>query len=439
MTPDFMSLGGVEIISTTRLAAYLASVGSPFTSVGSCSCPTLTAEVIDGTTGYTDPATDMAPWYDPDVPASAEFLGFLPLSIDGLDDSPLTRTVTNAITGGGALGPARVQPRTLTFTVLVVGTTCCGVDYGLQFLLEALQGCTGNQCDGDCLSMYSCCPGDDTLDPDTYNQLYRRSFYRVALTDGPRVIDRNGDGCSTGKCQSGADILTVEFVLTAATPWAWTDLTPLLDVNLPTDTGDDYIPWCIHTGDPDEEGDTCQLAPCTDPVDACADPFCQPPTPPTVLAPSTCFCLPVAVREDCYDIDLTGRPAWSVDAPVITLRAGSEDLRNVTVTLYERGGNQAALTCDEIADQARCEPHSTYTLSYAPAGSSVTFDAQTGRAVVECGGSCEGSAYAFGKDGAPPTWATLTCSMYCICVATDALVPPAEDARILFSVAGRGL
>ncbi|MFG3370902.1 hypothetical protein ACIPWY_39745 [Streptomyces sp. NPDC090032] len=44
------------------------------------------------------------------------------------------------------------------------------------------------------------------------------------------------------------------------------------------------------------------------------------------------------------------RPGWSVDVPIIMLRAGKEDLRNVTVTLYERPVGGDTMTCGEIAE-----------------------------------------------------------------------------------------
>ncbi|MET7572954.1 hypothetical protein ABZT04_31335 [Streptomyces sp. NPDC005492] len=67
-------------------------------------CPTLTAEML-GDEPYTTPAADQAPWYDPNVPASEDFAGLLVLSMDGIDDYPVKRSVTNAVTGGGVLGP----------------------------------------------------------------------------------------------------------------------------------------------------------------------------------------------------------------------------------------------------------------------------------------------------------------------------------------------
>lgn len=126
----------------------------------------------------------------------------------------------------------------------------CGVAYGLRWLAQALSGCTADGCGGDCLTVYNCCP-PETENPDSFAERHRRTLRRVAVVDGPRVIDRNrnGNGCTgSGACQSGADIRTVEFVLTAGTPWLWTDPVPVLDVPVPTDDGTECITWCIHRG-----------------------------------------------------------------------------------------------------------------------------------------------------------------------------------------------
>jgi hypothetical protein len=157
-------------------------------------------------------------------------------------------------------------------------------------------------------------------------------------------------------------------------------------------------------------------------------------------APSghTCYCLPLAVERECYDMDLTDRPGWSVDVPVITIRSGATDLRNVTIEIYERSPNDAGLSCDEIADLSQCSPHSVYHVAFVPAGGAVTLDGQVGRATVECGGTCESSPDVYGRDGLPPTWKPLECASYCVCIASDVQNPQSPDALVTLNVTGRG-
>ncbi|MDP4512058.1 hypothetical protein [Nonomuraea turcica] len=110
----------------------------------------------------------------------------------------------------------------------------------------------------------------------------------------------------------------------------------------------------------------------------------------------------------------------------------------MTISIYERTAAHAGLTCAEIADAERCNPHSVYHVGYAPAGSVLTLDGQIGRALIECGGVCETSGDVWGADGSPPTWRPLSTGTYCICVETDALFLPAADAAVSVAVTGRG-
>ncbi|MET7981690.1 MULTISPECIES: hypothetical protein [unclassified Streptomyces] len=471
---DYLTLGGVEIANHVRLSAYLESVGSPLDSAGACVCPSLTAEML-GDEEYTDPAADEAPWYDPDVPASAEFAGLMVLSIDGLDDHPVARSVTTAITGGGVLGPARVLPRSLTVTGILLGSTCCGVEYGWHWLTEALQGCAGTGCEGDCMELFACCPALGAT-REEFEERERRTLRRVALTSGPTVIERAGDGCSTGGCNGSADILTVEFVLTAATPWLWSDPLPITDAAPPVDLTDECITWCLTGGTNQPTkcievtdfcppgalsmpvtngacvgglvwpvGNTtdlcaCRLAACPDPTAACADPYCRsvaPPAPTSSLR--TCFCLPLAVERACYDIDLSSSPGWAVDVPTIVVRAGSGDIRNLGITFYERSEQHGAMTAARVADTERCNPLAEFHVTYVPAGGAVTIDGQVQRATVECGGRCEASRDTYGRDGVPLSFPGLSCASYVICLETDVTNPPAADALVSISVSGRGL
>ncbi|MFB7496097.1 hypothetical protein ACFC09_15620 [Streptomyces sp. NPDC056161] len=436
MLLDYFTLGGVEVANHARLATYLETVGSPLTSATVCKCETFTAATV-GDLPYTTPTEDGAPWYDPDVPESADFAGLLVLSMEGLDAHPVKRSVTNAVTGGGSFGPARAIPRTITVTAVLLGATCCAVEYGLHWLAEVLTGCTSGECDGDCLTLFNCCPGAEE-DPGEFEARHRRSLRRVALVDGPEVTARQGDGCATGTCQSGADVITVEFTLSAATPWLYTDTMPVLEVDPPVDTSTDCVTWCLH-GTEDGCGGTCRLAACEDPTAACADPLCRPTPPPSITVPETCYCLPLAVEKECWEVDLTGRPSWSVDVPVITIRAGSGgDLRNLTLTFYQRTAGDDALSCEEMADLQRCNPHSVYHVRYLPAGGALTLDGQINRAVVECGGVCETSPDVYGRDGLPPSWRPLDCATYCLCIESDVSNPPPPGTVITVGVSGRG-
>ncbi|MDX3360588.1 hypothetical protein [Streptomyces sp. ME02-6978.2a] len=477
MLEHYLKLGDVEIANHARLNAYVGSVGTALTSVTACGCETFTAELV-GDSEYTDPATDAAPWYDPDLPESAAFAGLMVLSVDGLDDYPVTRSVSTAVTGGAALGPARVQPRTITVTGILLGSSCCGVEYGLAWLSEALTGCTGDGCGGDCLTFYNCCPGEDVL-PEEFEARHARTLRRVALTSPPTVTARAGDGCTSGQCSTGADILTVEFVLTAATPWKWTAPVPLLDVAVPTDDGSECVTWCVHdpkapppappacldlVDSPDCAGGvlvefadaadcdlvwpdqdsaehpcaSCRLAKCPSPDDLCNDPSCRTPAPPVPLPPATCFCHALAVNSEAYELDLSSWPRWFGSVPLIEVHAGSKDLRHVTVSIFKRTAVHTGLTCAEVAVMERCNPAAVYEVAYVPAGGVMTLDGQVGRASVACLGGCENSPDVYGQDGGPLQFPLLDCDTYCVEISADAFNTPADDASVRLSLSGRG-
>lgn len=445
MIVDYLELGGLEVINTARLRAYLQNVGSPLDSGAQvCACPTLTAEVLDDDP-YDTPATDPAPWYDPAVPESADFLGFLPLSVDGWDDPwPVVRTVTTAVTGGGALGPGRIQPRTITVTGILLGVSCCAVTYGLQWLSRAAQGCTGSACGGDCMTGYWCCP-EAGMTAAEFNRRYRRTFRRTALISGPTITGRaGGDNCAN-RC-GGAEVLTVEFVLSAATPWAYTDPTPVLDVNLPV-VGTECVQWCLLEGSDGGEGQvgvcplgSCHLKACRTEGAGCGDPDCVAASPPTPTAGKSCFCTAIAFETDCYAVDLSSRPDWSEDAVTFELSSGAAPLRNVQIAIYEKTAADDGLTCEQIAAKRRCEPLAVWNVSYLPADAVLTLDGEIGRSTVTCQGVCSSATNVWGRDGGAPTWPVLECATFCVCISVDALADaPASNAKLTMNVSGRGL
>lgn len=479
----YLALDQVEIANHARLSQYLGTVGSPLDSVTACGCETFTAALV-GDDPYTDPAADEAPWWDPNIPASAEFAGMLVLSVDGLDDHPMQRAVSNAVAGGAVFGPARPQARTITITGVLLGSTCCGVAYGLSWLSAALDGARCGRppgCAGTDLTLFNCCPSEE-LDAEVFAERHRRTLRRVGLTDGPRVLARAGDGCTgTGGCAVGADILTVEIVLTAATPWLWTDPVPVADLPVPVDDSGECITWCVHRG-PDQTPSTvcveltdscppgsvsvpfadgggcetawpdaeelpddpcagaCRLAACPDPAAECGAPECRTPAPPVPPPPQTCYCQALAVNTVCAELDLTTRPAWFAGAPIITVESGSGELRNLTITLYERTPELEGLSCEELAEESRCDPHSVYHVGYLPPGAVLTLDGQVGRALVDCG-TGQGPVTApdvWGRDGNPPTWRPLDCSAYCVCIESDAITGAPPDALVSIAISGRG-
>lgn len=439
MLTDYLRVGENEIFNHARLQAYLRNVGSPFTTGASiCACENLTPAMVGEEDGvYTTPADDPAPWFDADLPVSGEFLGMMVLEVLGIDGSTRSRNVTNAVGGGGVFGPLRDLPRTMTIRGVLIGTSCCGADYGLHWLQEALAGCSGSACGGDCVTVYNCCPPEGTT-PEEFETEHKRTFVRTALASGPTVTGRRGTGtCALGNCAGGGDLIEVEIILVAASPAAWTEPVPVLDVSLPIGGTGDCIEWCLSPGGcPPSD---CMFRNCTPDPSLCTDPLLTVPQPPQPSLPSAGFCIPLGPEIACYPIDLSGRPSWSSDMPIVTITSGSQELRNVRVVIYERPQSLATATCAEVAENQACSPVNEFYVTYIPASSAVTFDGRTGFATTECRGQCENSTTAYGdQNGGPVQFRELNCANFCICIETDTTQPPAADASVSFSVAGRG-
>lgn len=153
-------LGGTEIVNDSRTTAYMKNGIKPDTLTvnGDCGCGNILA-LAGCDSEYTTPAEDNAPWYDPAIPESAEFAGFLSTEFEGMS-STYSRSVTESIADGATVGRSRFGSRTLSWKGFLFGSSCCGVAYGLRWLGKTLQGSKncGNNCFGDDLELLVCCP-----------------------------------------------------------------------------------------------------------------------------------------------------------------------------------------------------------------------------------------------------------------------------------------
>lgn len=451
--------------------------------------------------GYSSPAGDPdhptepenpAPWYDPDVPESLGFFGFMPLDVEGIDDSPYSRTISTGVTGGGVAGPRRTGPRKVVVTGILIGVHSASVSYGMAWLTEVLAGCNQQgqgRCGGACMTMFEACPPghqflskttgemEYAVGSDIYRARFMRTLRNVTLVEGPKVTERDGT--------SGVDIPTVEFTLSVGGAWAWTNpipLAPFKDLELPRDDTDECITWCLHdksgrkrtkpepvciepvedchgsavavpvdgknwhqsdekcTWWPvltdaqqrelrEDECDKCRWAPCEEEPD-CSAPGCGVPSPPVPEGPSGCFCQPVVTLDEIYEIDLSEKPMWFGSTPIIELDAGPEELHNVSIEFFERKPNHANLTKDEVVAAQRCDPVAVYNFHYVPANGAAIVDGQVNRAWVTCEGVCQPSRDVYGRDGGPLTWNELTCDQYVVRVSTNALRQPSKEATL---------
>ena len=143
-----------EIVNNPRAYAYAYDAGLCWLQqCGDCD----TAAVVTPGFPYASPVLDPAPWYDPNDPDSAGFLGVIGLDVVGEESSTRQAEVKMGLSGIGIIGPTYMGPRTLVVRALAIATDDCSLQYGLTWLRKQY-GTTFDPCAGDTLTFFDCCP-----------------------------------------------------------------------------------------------------------------------------------------------------------------------------------------------------------------------------------------------------------------------------------------
>lgn len=161
MHPSFLNIGDpfpdgphFEIINSQRAYYYAQAQG--LTWLQECNlCPGIDT-VVEGAP-YSNVASDNAPWYDPNNSDTEDFCGVIGLDVIGADSSTRTANVTQAMSGGGVVGPLYFGPRTIVVRALAVAVSDCGLAAGIDWL-NAQYTETTDPCGGDTLTYFDCCP-----------------------------------------------------------------------------------------------------------------------------------------------------------------------------------------------------------------------------------------------------------------------------------------
>jgi hypothetical protein len=366
---------------------------------------------------------DNPPWYDPDVPDSADFYGLFVEDITGFD-SVVQRDLTAASIYGGSLGPLKLGPRTLTVTGYLFAKTCCGSEYGLHWLNEALIGSTG--CDDCALGdffMLKCCPpeGADPID-------YGRLLHRTGLVDGPKVVDKFGTCCD----QCGYTTLKVQFTVASELPYIFSDLTfPVFEEPF----GATEYERCFFD---------CTDCPPVLPVTF--DPDCgvdRIPPPLPFIPDDDCFCEPWVTKQICASY--TNVADWNSATSFIQIFAGATDLRNLKISAYENPRAELGVPCPcgIVADDPiwQCiEPCQELTVSQLPSGSTLTVDSRTRIVSLQLagGGYVSGQGIVGSAGFAGFQWFDLPqCAQLCFIISVDARV--SDSAWVTIGAAGKFL
>jgi hypothetical protein len=431
----WLCLGGQEIWNSARLQAYIDNGCAGGRYVRACdSCGPEMAVALEQEGGdYVSPEADPAPWYAATEPYSADFTGFLPLTVDGLGPGPITRETTQRASGRGAFfGPEIQAAPAVVVTGVLVAKTGCAAAYGLRWLTMALRGSCGSDCDGDDLTFLDCCPTwAEGGDPVEEIEPHLRTLKGVRLTSSPTVTDRFGASC---RCHDTAPILQVTFTLSAAEPCVFRPPVPVAeDVLFDVENPSPCVTWFpTKPGVPCPGDDTC-----ADPGDCIADPACPPPAPPPAAPPprNPCICTPFTTVQACAEIPTVTIPEWAEGVPIITLKAGSQDLRQVRGVFIPNPLNQP------LEDLDPCNACGEFTLSRIPAGSEFVMDGTSHTVTINCPGRAPTDATPLmgSVNGRLPfAFPEIACGgiAYALCVTADG-DRTAADASVSVEIAVR--
>lgn len=441
---DYLCMGGIEIANNARTIAYARNGLKPKTmQIRDCGCADL-AQIL-GDPEYRRPDLDVESppaWVDPAVPESWQFAGLLVTDIEGLDSAPMARTVTERTGDGAVIGRRRYGPRVIVVTGLLLGASCCAIDYGMRWLSSALRGSMacgpGAGCSGDDLRYLACCPQicEDAPDFVSYEECaapHWRTLREVALTGAPERTGTVGASCAC--CQS-CPAVEVTFTLTAGRPHALRDP---ITVTAPGETWTDQdaespcITWSAEPCADDPEGCGPDAPSCLD--TALAQMGCAPTAPPPLPVPvNPCACQPLSVRRHCVEIPSSVlTPIWSDVVPDLEIYAGSRQLRGVRVRFYP---NPLRLGIEDLDPCGFC---AELNIAVIPASATLRVDGTRRAVTVTCPGTDEvpASGAVTGTGGAPYAWPVLDCGVpYIACFEADAATI-APDAQITVRVVSR--
>lgn len=146
----WLKFDDVELVNVSRTVQLARAMGINTVRVTPASVSWIDAAL--GASGYADVTT--APWYDPQVPASAEFAGLLMLDLAGLNDSTLVSTPVEYIGDGGNTGRPRSGTLAMVANAVIVASTGRGATYGKGWVERVLSDSVRANCAGATLTYF---------------------------------------------------------------------------------------------------------------------------------------------------------------------------------------------------------------------------------------------------------------------------------------------
>lgn len=389
-----MAYDGTEIINSARFAAYMGNEACGSADFSFCvPCPELVAEVSDPP--FFNPVVDQAPWYDPAMPISADFLGVGGIDIEGLWMQP------SALVDG-------VTVRDMAVRVLLGARSEAAMSYGLGWLSVALGGsyCPGAACVGAEMCVAVSCPQPAAPDP-------VRTLMDAFVLEKPEVVEIQRVGQFL--------VWEVEFTMRSRNRYLYQDATIAL-------TAAPAMASIQTVNLIDAYANCGNVVPCA------TDPQCPRPELPVIPQPPLDACYPVddfAAHRTMVSIDGASVPAWLDLVPVITISAGATALRNITIRFYQ---NPLGLDCDDLAGADPCAACTDITVLYVPPNGTLTIDGRIRRAITRCLGGDVDVPALYGPAGRTFSWPSFSCN-YGLCVEMLTAAGAAADAEITVELA----
>lgn len=369
MYNGWLMFAGSEIINAPRTTAYAATM-LPGTKLTDCTdCEVLAAAIDDPP--YVSPAADGASWYDPEVPESANFLGFYPLELQGFTKSTRTGSANESTHDGGFVSRIRAKTRDLRVRGLLIGTNVEAAEVGMSWLKNVVQGSACIDCGGDDMCFMLSCPVVSEYDSeavmDAATERVMRHLRDVTCVAGPEPINEYN-------LRNGGHMIEVELTFVAGVPHLYSDLHYVAKAEGTT----------LTTLDPSASIFTVSTLPaCTfEPeILPLQDPLCPPiPDPPYAPALEAHMCgdEPASYFSYAIHIPASMNHAWNDSVPILTIKTGEQAVRHVRIRFLPRIPETAA-----AASLDPCSACSSFILHYIPGSSVAVIDGMTERVSIQ--------------------------------------------------------
>lgn len=368
-----MQLGQTEIANSRRVVRYMEH------GVKNISAEVMTDDSWPGLATWLGREDDWilpeldedCPWYDPSIPASAEFAGVWPMQVEGLDSTPLDRETIEGAVVGGSFGVDRIPPRVITVEAVLIARSPAGLRYGVEWLGSALRGSNCRDGGGPRrLQFLDSAPAmDDRMTPENIQlagNAESRMVVDVVQTGALEIEESFGTWALEGHQPTG---VRVSFELTAGVPYIWRTPLSLASGLRPADG----VERTLRFENVDEYGN---LARCDGQLTTLVDPEASPlvDIPRPVSANALAGTKPLVSRRSSWVLEGGRLPLWAETVPSVIIESGSQAERLIRLQWVEG--------VVDIDDDVTCQTIGEAMVGYVPPNSRMVLDALTGGATV---------------------------------------------------------